>query len=559
MISGRSAAPPGFPNYKDGRVGYLKRLPPGPEDSRGGDALHRYLPKAPLARLPAALCAFLGLAGALTGPAAVDGRPQMMRAAAVTGALAGAAAGDSVRFDSALVRGPVFAAVDTIRGRILFRGVRFLGAFALDRVVFSGPVLFEDCEFRQGASFLESRFEQAALFRRCSFGKHTSFNKAVLRGADFELSRFSGPATFVDARFEGNASFDHAQFEDVYFDRSRFGACGSFTDAAIALEASFKEAAFGEAVFAGTRFGEETLFRNCRFDGPARFERARFRRRVYFNGADFSRHASFRDITFVRGGVFAGARFAGGASFAGCRFRSDLDLSGATADAQVSLNAAFAGDLILHDSSISTLDLAGYAAVESADSATAASPRVFLEGARFDALRLSWENLQGRIAARDSTRVAPLAEQYAGVAHHLRKRGLDREADAAMAEWTDLLRTSLSWTSPRRWLLELLNATSRYGNSLGRLSATGIGLLLLFTLMYWLGRGRLAADSGAGSAGIGDCFLLSLAAFAHLGRVSRWRASAGIRFLQLLEGVVGWLYWAALVAVGLRLLLRGFV
>ena len=66
-------------------------------------------------------------------------------------------------------------------------------------------------------------------------------------------------------------------------------------------------------------------------------------------------------------------------------------------------------------------------------------------------------------------------------------------------------------------------------------------------------------DSGTGVAGISDCFILSLAAFAHLGGVSRWRASGGFRLLQLIEGVVGWLYWAALVAVGLRLLLRGFV
>ena len=510
------------------------------------------------ARHSIVLCALLGLAGALAAPAAVEARPRMLSAGAVAGALAAAAAGDSVRFDSALVRGQVFAALDTVRGRIRFRGVQFLGGFALDRVAFSGPVLFEDCEFRKGASFLESRFEQQALFRRCSFGQHTSFNKAVLSAADFELSRFSGPATFVDARFEGDASFDHAQFEDVYFDRSRFAASASFTDAAIALEASFKEAVFGEAVFAGTRFGEETLFRNCRFDGPARFEKARFRRRVHFNGADFSRHASFRDITFVRGGAFAGARFAGGVSFAGSRFRSDLDLSGATADAQVSLNAAFSGDLILHDASLSTLDLTGYTATEIADSA-AASPRVFLEGARFDNLRLSWEDVRGRIAARDSTQAAPLAEQYAGVAHHLRKRGLEREADAAVAEWTDRLRTSLSWTSPRRWLLELFNATSRYGNSLVRLAATGFVLLISFTLLYWLGRGRLAGDPGAGTAGIGDCFILSLAAFAHLGGASRWRTNGGLRLLQLLEGVAGWLYWAALVAVGLRLLLRGFV
>ena len=501
---------------------------------------------------------FLGLAGIPAAPDAAEGRVRMLRAAVVTDALVAAAAGDPVRFDSAMVRGRVFASVDTIRGPILFRGVRFPGGFALDGVVFSGPVLFEDCEFGQGASFLGSRFEQPALFRRCSFARHASFNKAVLNSADFELSRFSGPATFVDARFDGDASFDHAQFEDVYFDRSRFAASASFTDAAIALEASFKKAVFVEAVFAGTRFGEETLFRNCRFDGPARFDKARFRRRVHFNGADFSRHASFRDITFVRGGAFAGARFAGGVSFAGSRFRSDLDLSGAAAGAQVSLNAAFSGDLILHDASLSTLDLAGYRAEESPDSAAAASPRVFLEGARFDNLRLSWEGVRGRIAARDSAQAAPLAEQYAGVAHHLRKRGLDREADAAMAEWTDRLRTSLSWTSPRRWLLELFNATSRYGNSLARLGATGFVLLVSFTLLYWLGRGRLAGAPGAGTAGIGDCFILSLAAFAHLGGASRWRASGGLRLLQLFEGVVGWLYWAALVAVGLRLLLRGF-
>ena len=491
--------------------------------------------------------------------AAKEERPQMLQARRIVDTLESATAMDSLHIKNALVRGRVFTTTDTIRARLLFNNVRFLSPVAFDGAVLSNTVVFENCEFRNGISFFETNFEQSAIFRHCNFAQHTNFKKSLLNNADFEQSHFSGPSTFVDTRFTGPISFKHAQFDDIYFDRAKFTSAVNFTDAYVKLGASFKQVAFKDAIFEGTRFGEEAIFHNCRFSGPARFDRARFRRRALFNRADFADHASFRDITFVRGSVFAEARFAEGASFANSRFRSDLDLSGVTVSSPLSLNATFAGDLILHEASLSTLDLFEYSVEKEKNySASASAPRVFFEGAHFESLRLSWENVRDRIAARDSTDVASLSEVYAVIAHHFRKQGRDHLADEVLSEWKDRQRTRLSWTSPHRLLLEFFNISSRYGNSLGRTLITGGVILLLFTLLYRLILNRETTSSDSyNNTTIATCFLISVTTFAHLGTSSTWCTNRGFRILLLAEGLIGWFYWAGLVAVSLRLLLRG--
>ena len=486
----------------------------------------------------------------------------MVKASSVLESLASLPPGGKLRYERALVRGALFASagVDTVRGRVAFTGVRFRDAAIFDRVVFTDAVEFEDCEFLRGASFLDTRFRGPVAIRRARFRGHTSFKGCRTEAGVFELSRFEGPATFMDASF-GEVSFDHARFEDAYFDRARFKGPASFSDADIELEATFKGAAFlDEAVFEGTRFRGETLFRNARFSGPARFDRARFRRAVRFSRTAFSGQASFRDITFVREASFAGARFEKDAAFSGCRFKSGLDLTGATVGSALYLDADFDGDLILHDSSVSTLDLAGYSArpPESAgDSTAAADPRVFLQDARFDNLRLHWPGLRGRIAARDSAETGSMAGLYGMLAFHLRESGRERDADEALIEWNDRLRLDLPWTSPRRFLLEFLNVTSRYGNSPVRLILSGLVVVVAFAVLYWFRRDRFTAGTDAPAPSFRGCLLLSLSAFVHTGW-PRGRSAAGIQALRAVEGVVGWLFWAGLVAVILRLLLRGF-
>ena len=505
-----------------------------------------------LLSLEAALPAY-----AAEGPQAKTVRPHMLPGRSLVEALEAVAAGDSAVVENAWVRGRVFARGDTVHGRLIFSGVRFLDNIALDGVVLADAAVFEDCEFRKGASFIDTHFEAPTAFRRCRFQQHTSFKQARFAEVDFEHSRFAGPATFDQTRFS-RVSFAHTQFDDAYFTRATFARSADFTDAEIQLESSFKEASFiAEAIFEGTRFGELALFRDCRFSGPARFDRARFRREALFNRGDFSDAASFRDITFVHGCAFNEARFAGDVTFAGSRFKADLDMSGATIGSALYLNAVLSGDLILHDVSASRVDLSGYAAAP-ADSVNAANPAVYLEGARFDNVRLSWPPLRGRIAARDSADIAPLAEVYALLIHHLREGGYVADADAVAVEWSDRRRRSLSWTTPRRYLLELFNLTTRYGNSLMRLIASGGGVVMVFAVVFWFARRRFLPTGAPLEPTATDCLLISVGAFVHL-RSTAWRVSGALGLLHLLEGVVGWLFWAAIVAVGLRLLLRGMV
>ena len=495
-------------------------------------------------------------------PLTLPGGRERVKASSVLESLASLRPGGKLHWERALVRGALFASagVDTVRGRVAFTGVRFRDSAIFDGVVFADAVEFEDCEFLGGASFMGTQFLGPAAFRRSHFRGHTSFKGVRTEAGVFELSRFEGPATFMDASF-GEVSFDHSRFEDAYFDRARFNGPASFSDADIELEATFKGAAFlDEAVYEGTRFRGETLFRNAGFSGPARFDRARFRRAVRFNRTGFSEQASFRDITFVREASFVEARFEKDAAFSGCRFKSGLDLTGATVGSALYLDADFDGDLILHDSSVSTLDLAGYSArpPESAGDSTAAGgePRVFLQDSRFDNLRLHWPGLSGRIAAPDSARTGSMAGVYGKLAFHLRESGQERDADEALIEWNDRQRLDLPWTSPRRYLLEFLNVTSRYGSSPVRLILSGLVVVIAFAALYWLRRDRFTADAVARPPSFCDCLLISLCAFVHSGWPA-WRSAGGVQALRAVEGVMGWLFWAGLAAVILRLLLRG--
>ena len=181
------------------------------------------------------------------------------------------------------------------------------------------------------------------------------------------------------------------------------------------------------------------------------------------------------------------------------------------------------------------------------------SARVYLQHAAIDRLTADWPQLSGRLAADGDADFAELRPVYASLRRDLRARGRGREAREAWVEWMDRLRSSSSWTDPGRIPLELFSLTSRYGTDLPRLGGTGAFLILLFAGLYRV----LPTPTGQGSGQarrLGNCLLLSAAAFARCDLRDVPEAGA-TRAIAAVEALLGWVWWAALVAVSIHLLL----
>ncbi len=373
-------------------------------------------------------------------------------------------------------------------------------------------------------------------------------------------------SSFSDAVFEGETTdFTRAQFlHPAYFDQALFVHGVSFRDALFELESSFKEAHWtGEADFAGARFDEEALFRYARFGAAAMFDRSRFRRTAVFDRAHFEKAASFRDITFVRAASFARAVFEGDADFAHCRFKRRADFSDAAFRAPVHLNAYFAGDLILRHATGPLADLRSIPEdpqSESADSTFADTARVYLHNADFSRMLFRWSQLEGHLAAADSTDVSALEGAYGSLRRHLENLGLAGDARAAYREWMERRRLALpAWGAERIWL-GVFSATTRYGTDVGRLLWWALGVVLFFAFVFkrrslsFVPAETPHAVAGAESSihGFLPAVYLSVCVFTRTGLP--WRPVGRARLWVLAEAVIGWLFVAVFIAICVRLL-----
>ena len=491
---------------------------------------------------------------------------QRISAATFLEALRQAGPRQTVEFRNAVVEGRVHASsasLDSVRAEIRLRNLTFRDQVTFDGVVFLGPVRIAQSSFDKGTSMLDTRFEQDVSFAKSSFSEHTTFKRAhFASAARFIDITCNGMTSFSDAVFAGEPiDFTRARFlEPAYFDLAVFAAAASFRDAHFELESSFKEARWsGAADFAGARFGEEALFRYARFVGDVTFDRSRFRRAVYFDKARFDETVSFRDITFAREATFARAVFGGDADFARCRFKAAADFSDVTFRAPVHLNAYFGRALILRRATGPLADLRSIpedAAAESADSTFADTARVYLQSADFGRMLVRWSQLQGRLAATDTTDVAALEGSYGSVRRHLSDLGMAADARAAYREWMERRRQALPvWQVERLWL-EVFAVTTRYGTDPVRLLLWALGVVLLFALLFR----RLSSSFASTVAPAGEerlqgflpALYLSLCVFLRVG--VPWRPAGAARPWVVAEAVVGWLFLAGLIAMAVRLL-----
>ena len=456
--------------------------------------------------------------------------------------------GTRFRLRHALVAGSLDASsagLDTVRRPLDLEDVRFTGEAFLPRVVFLAPVRVQGSAFEGGLSLQGARFHGPAAFGATRVERQANLKGAAfLAGADFTDGGFLGVGSFIDTRFEGESIFQRVRFRSgAYFEGARFGAPADFRSAVFGDVASFKETEWSDVSFAGARFWGRILFWEAVFAGTARFDKARAERQVSFDHARFDGPASFADFIFADPAVFSGIRAREDIVFAGAYFRKDADFRGGTFSGELNLAGRIQKGLDLRRIRSSTVTLL---ATDPAQVTFGDSAILYLQEARWDELRFRWSELRGRLAAADPGSLDDLEPVYADLGAQLRRQGRFRDAEACLVEWMDLRRRHLGWTDPARWGLELFGRSTRYGTDPGRFAGAAVSAVLLFGLLYRLGRGGLAPVSGSARASLVDCILFSLQAFVR-GCHPDWRPTGVLRFLANLQVLLGWIGLALLV------------
>lgn len=475
------------------------------------------------------------------GDTTIKGRTYgLIAAPELLAALRRAPAGTALEYRDKVVRGPLFAPtaqLDTVRARLLFADVVFLGEVALNNIVFAANVRVENTEFRGGLSALKAHFAGDLDLVQSASRKHTSFKQTTFAGrADFSGSTFAQTTSFIEAHFAAVA-FAHARFAaGVYFERAHFGADADFRDAFFEDIANFKNTRWrGDVTFAGARFVQRTRFWQARFDAALDFDNARSRGEISFNQAVFSGPATFRHITFVHPARFAHAVFRQPVTFADSRFKKAAEFTGARFHAALDLNAYFKSTLDLRHSRGPRLDLlppAGERAIVNPDSTLTDTARVYLQRADFTHLLFRWSQLAGRLASDDTTG-RDLEPVYARLRHQLQARGLTADARSCFAAGMEQRRRALGWTAPEWYGLQLWRLTTAYGTDLGRLGLFAAGCVLAFALLYRLVPGQPVS--------LGACLYYSVLTFLRTVPPTADATGGLARLLAALQTLLGWL------------------
>jgi len=473
-----------------------------------------------------------------------------------------ASAGTTLLYERVIFQGRIKSPSrsDTIRATLELRDVRFTGPVSFDWATFGADFRGERIHFEKGASLLEASFLGGCQLSDSRFDGQTTFKRVRFAGdAAFRNNLYTGVTTYIDAEFEGEASFANSKFDDAaYFERCLFHRGSSFVDVHFAFGASFKEGVWhGPAAFGGSRYFSKTYFQDTSFEAVD-FGKARFAGNLSFSRSDMQGEAHFSQTAFLKEAHFDEARFHSHASFTNSRFPGRADFQGAVFDDILFLDAHFPGTLDLRHASGPYVDLRPPTTDEARrahDDTTVAAPKVYLQESRFARMVLDWPTLSGRITTDDTTSVEDLRPVYSILRHHLQLQGLDDWAAAAQVEWLDRRLCSLSPSEADWYLLHALDLTTRYGTQPWRAALFGLGVIILFGLLYLPNRISIHTEGTAFSASLADCFLLSASAFVRLGW-TRWQVSGPAHGLVVIEGLLGWMTWGLLVASLVALFLR---
>lgn len=222
-------------------------------------------------------------------------------------------------------------------------------AVILSFSTFERNIDFTSTEFRRGARFESTGFEQDLVLNRCQFTDGDfMFDDAVVDGrflcrnasfgptaiVSFESAHFVRKAIFSESRFGRRAIFRNISFaSSVEFSSVSFMSDVDFSGMTCSSDIRFDRGNKGSAV--PSTFHASADFSGISVAGHTHFEDTRFMRLASFKQAALSKDVSFQGAVFEQGVNFSGARF-GPSEFYGLVCRESGDFSGTVFEGDVS-------------------------------------------------------------------------------------------------------------------------------------------------------------------------------------------------------------------------------
>jgi len=342
-------------------------------------------------------------------------------------------------------------------------------------------------------------------------------------GLEKELKIVESNIIIQDSFFEEDVDFSNTEFrKDIDFSRTTF---------------------LGEIDFKSANFSRYADFGSANFAGYANFRSANFAGYADFRSADFAGYADFGSADFAGTANFGSADFAGYADFVSADFAGTANFG----------SADFAGT-----ANFGSADFAGYATFYSTEfnkvSFTWATfTNVSLVESDFNRMKVEWSSLRDTLDFDGPT--------YIKLIKNFREMEQFEDADAAYYQYRRLSQADKKWSFSK--LMDVVAGVScGYGVKPGYPLIWGFGLIMLFTLVYWLGKGikRLKENDGDKNrvsrwAAFYNAFYFSVVTFTTVG-YGDWYPEDKYRIVVMIEGVLGWLLLALFIVTLANVMIR---
>lgn len=421
---------------------------------------------------------------------------------------------------------PIRITNSIFRDNVSCKGITFYGDVDFENTTFQRNAVFNETEFITTANFNATFFLGEASFNMSRFSDGGNFDFAYFnRLADFESVTFDKFATFYNASFMNDVRFAfsvfngaYANFEsarcigDVYFYGSQFNSYGAFSDARLEKNADFH----------ATKYSNGVGFLRTQFSGPVNFARSRFIADSIFSQAYFNDTADFSITNFDGPVFFNDTVFCSNADFDNAQFLAPTDIS----------YAAFKGDLKMNSTKITRMVLDG--------STFSKGSRLYLARADINRLIVSWSQIRDLLSF-DTAAYLSLIKNYKDL-------GQSNDANECYYEYRYLNQANKPIGFSR--LLDTVAwLTCGYGVRPQYALFCGMVIILIFSLIYWAGRGVEGFHDIHGHRLMVAALFYSTIAFTANSKGLPLRGR--YKYLGIAEGIVGWLLMALfLVTLG---------
>ena len=417
---------------------------------------------------------------------------------------------------------------------VYLENVRITGEFDLSKIKLETvPVAWEGQEIEilgldeelkiveSEITIINSVFEKNVDFSNTQFKKATNFRDISFLGiSNFGGVSFGGDAYFWNVSFGGDTDFWNVSFGgDTDFRGTSFGGYVNFFDA------SFD----GDAYFWGMSFGGYTDFRGTSFDGDVNFFDTSFGGYTNFFDASFDGDVNFQSASFDGDVIFFGASFDGDANF---RFAS----FGGYADFRY---ASFGGDVLFE-----------YMQFNKVFFSDTTFTKVSFYEADFKSMKVEWISLKDALVFDGPA--------YIKLIKNFREIEQFKDADDAYYQYRRLSQADKKWSFSKlgdvfMWL------SCGYGVKPQYTIILAVVVILIFTIIYWLGNGirrlKESDEDDTEDVSFCDAFYFSVTTFTTLG-YGDWYPKDRYRMFVMIEGLVGWIILALFLVTLANVMIR---